>query len=212
LIVSLSRGEEFRRCLRCGANLRYELLAEQLRVRDLAREDVLELDAASPLRPILARARTYYRSYYDPAVAPGTLRSDGARMEDITRLTFPDHSLDLIVSSDVLEHVADLERALAETARVLRMGGMHVFTVPFRLRTRRRPADEPEFHGDPESAGGEGILAEWDIGPDAIEILSRPDLELFLNPVPEGYDMRFVWWAVKRPPKLPAPTGSNPER
>lgn len=206
LIVSLSPGEEVRRCLLCGANLRYELLADVLRARDLESQDVLELDAASPLRPLLMRARTYHRSYHDPKAAPGSVRADGARMEDLTRLTFPDESLDLIVSSDVLEHIADLEAAFAETARVLRPGGMHLFTVPFRERTRRRPPDEPEFHGDPEAGGGEGILTEWDIGADAAGMFGRPDLELSMS-VPQGQDRRVVWSAARR-----LPTGQSPAR
>jgi SAM-dependent methyltransferase len=203
LIVSLSPGEEVKRCLLCGANLRYEMLAEQLRALDLARLDVLELDPGSPLRRLASGARSYTRSFFSPTAVPGSLGPGGARCEDITRLTFPDASLDLIVSSDVLEHVPDLPGAFAETARVLRMGGSHLFTVPPRESTRRRPADEPEFHGDPLDAGG--ILAEWDIGPDAPTVFGRPDLLLSIVAGPEGADRRVVWRADKQAANRRAP-------
>ena len=48
------------------------------------------------------------------------LRSAGAaRSEDLTRLTYPDNSFDLILTSETLEHVPDLNAALCEIHRVL---------------------------------------------------------------------------------------------
>ena len=195
MIVSLSPGEEVKRCLLCGANLRYEMLAGELRKLDLGRLEVLELDPSSPLRGLLKEAKRHLRTFYTPGVAPGTEGPAGARCEDITRLTLPDASLDLVVSSDVLEHVPDLGAAFAETARVLRPGGQHLFTVPPRERTRRRPADDPEYHSDPLDP--KGILAVWDIGPDAPAHFDRPDLKLEIAAGPEGVDRRLVWRARK---------------
>jgi SAM-dependent methyltransferase len=43
---------------------------------------------------------------------------------DATRMDFPDASFDLLVSRAALEHVAPIERALAEMARVVRPGGL----------------------------------------------------------------------------------------
>jgi 2-polyprenyl-6-hydroxyphenyl methylase/3-demethylubiquinone-9 3-methyltransferase len=42
-------------------------------------------------------------------------------------LPFPDAAFDLVSCCDVLEHVRDLDRVIAETARVLRPGGLYVF-------------------------------------------------------------------------------------
>jgi len=47
------------------------------------------------------------------------------------RLSFPDESFDVVISSDVFEHIPDPYRAHREVARVLKKGGRHVFTVPF---------------------------------------------------------------------------------
>src|SRR6266508_5153019 len=52
------------------------------------------------------------------------------RNEDLECLTFPDGSIDLFVTQDVMEHVLDPVKAFAEIARVLRPGGAHVFSVP----------------------------------------------------------------------------------
>lgn len=48
------------------------------------------------------------------------------------RLPFADASADLVVSRTVLEHVADVGRFVAESARVLRPGGYAVHLVPCR--------------------------------------------------------------------------------
>ena len=151
--------EEYRKCMLCTANLRYEMQAEYLRDNFVPQKlDILELDPNSCLRPILQRGRSYIRTYFRPGHVAGTVRDDGSVMEDITHLTFPDSSLDLIVSSDVLEHVPDVAAAFRESYRVLRRGGVHVFTVPLEPRTFQRAAfengelrhfAEPEYHADP---------------------------------------------------------------
>lgn len=47
-----------------------------------------------------------------------------------TALPLADCSFDLVLASDVLEHIADHETAVREIARVLRPGGRLVFSVP----------------------------------------------------------------------------------
>lgn len=46
------------------------------------------------------------------------------------RLPLASEALDLVLSNSALEHMDDLDRVLAEAARVLRPGGRLVFTVP----------------------------------------------------------------------------------
>lgn len=46
---------------------------------------------------------------------------------------FPDCSFDGVLSTDVIEHVQDQQRFLAEIARVLRPGGLAVISTPIRL-------------------------------------------------------------------------------
>ena len=72
--------------------------------------------------------------YLDAGAILGESRRVGphvVRHEDLCRLSFPDESFDLVIHADVLEHVPDFERALAELRRVTRRGGGMFFTVPF---------------------------------------------------------------------------------
>jgi len=96
-----------------------------------------------------------------PNKPPGSV-VEGFRCEDLECLTFPDTSIDLHVSQDVLEHVQRPETAFAEIARTLRPGGAHVFTVP--IVNKDRPSrmrigisdsgeisyvETPEYHMSP---------------------------------------------------------------
>lgn len=206
IILAFGEDEEFHLCLHCRANLRYEMLASHIRecYPQLEQLDVLELDFNSPLRPILLHARSYMPSFYRDNVLPGTYSENGVICQDITRLTLPDESLDLVVSSDVLEHVPDFTAALRESWRVLRSGGAHLFTVPPRAVTRRRAQIEggrvvhllePEYHLDPLSR--EGVLAFWDFGPDMADHFHQDGMSLRQVRGPAGSSSRTVWEARK---------------
>jgi SAM-dependent methyltransferase len=97
--------------------------------------------------------------------------------EDLTRLSFLPDSFDIVSTNEVLEHVPDLDRSLSEIARVLKPGGWHVGTHPFRFMSstsmvKARLVDgavslltEPEYHGDPMSDAGSLVfeIPGWDI-------------------------------------------------
>lgn len=205
LFLQFGPDEEIRTCFRCTANLRYEMQAEYLRENFHPEKlDILELDPNSCLRPFLSRGKTYTPTYFRPGHERGSINADGARMEDITNLTFHGQSLDLIVSSDVLEHVPDAQVAFRETFRVLRPGGAHVFTVPFEPKTVRRAViengqlrhlTEPEYHSDPLDP--KGILAFWHFGPDLQQQFGSSGLEFTLVKGPEGLRHSVVWLAKK---------------
>jgi len=206
LFLQFGQDEETRVCLRCTANLRYEMQAEFLRENfQPATLDILELDPNSCLRPFLEKGRTYKRTYFRPGHVAGSVRDDGSVMEDITNLTLLDASLDLIVSSDVLEHVPDASAAFRESFRVLRPGGAHVFTVPFEPLTVQRALIEkgavrhivtpPEYHADPLDAAG--ILAFWHFGADLQQQFGDTGLNFSLVKGPEGIRRSVVWQAKK---------------
>ena len=206
IFLSFSEGEEIKLCVRCRANLRYEMLAQTIResFNELSRLDVIEFDDNSPLFHILSGAKTYMRTYYSKKNILGSVRADGVYCQDITQLTLQENSVDLMISSDVLEHVSDLHLAFKETSRVLRPGGIHYFTVPLRANTKPRAEiidgslkyyAAPEYHSDPLDPAG--ILVYWDIGLDAPHYFSLPDLTLSIVKGPEGKDRRIVWKAEK---------------
>jgi len=100
--------------------------------------------------------------------------------------------------------VPDLRSAFAETARVLKPGGMHLFTVPPCAVTKRRAEfidgaiqyhETPEYHCDPLSP--KGILAFWNIGADLPVAMATPGLCFSVVAGPEGRDGRIVWCATK---------------
>jgi SAM-dependent methyltransferase len=108
---------------------------------------------------------------------------NGIRNENLECLTFSGNKFDLLINSDVLEHVNDLDKALSEIKRVLKPGGYHVFTIPVdeelqTSRTRARVVNgrlehllEPVMHGD--SIRSSGILAFRDFGGDVLDYVSR---------------------------------------
>ena len=55
------------------------------------------------------------------------------RIEDAQRLSFTDESFDKVLMSEVVEHVPEPGRAIAEAARVLRPGGLLVASTPSRF-------------------------------------------------------------------------------
>lgn len=98
----------------------------------------------------------------------------GYRNENLECLTFPDDSVDLIVTQDVLEHVFDAAAVFAEIGRVLRPGGLHVLTTPLvrelepSVRKARLQGDgavvccgEAEYHGNPIHASGALVTFHW---------------------------------------------------
>jgi SAM-dependent methyltransferase len=60
-------------------------------------------------------------------------------------LPFADGSFDTILATEVLEHVTDAERAVADAYRVLRPGGHLIVTVPYLYPTHEAPYDFRRF-------------------------------------------------------------------
>jgi SAM-dependent methyltransferase len=101
------------------------------------------------------------------SVSYGSCNGDGIRNEDLTRLSFDSDALDFILSFDVLEHVPNYKKALAECYRCLKPDGTLFFTAPFSRNSEKNivraylsQAGEvihllpPEYHGDPINSDG----------------------------------------------------------
>jgi SAM-dependent methyltransferase len=136
-------------CAWCGATLRVRRLARVLvdivpatdngdRVRSLAdwvgRDHprslrIAEINRIVGMHEQLARLPAVASSDFQPGTAPGaTIGAD--RSEDLTQLSYADGSFDIVLTSETLEHVPDLDAALSEIRRVLVPGGLHLFTIP----------------------------------------------------------------------------------
>ena len=110
-------------------------------------------------------------------------QAGGLLHEDVNSLSFNTGQFDVIVSSDVFEHVPDPLKAFSECARVLKDGGELVTTFPFERmldvsRTRARIVGEKieylaarNYHGNPIS--DEGALVYTDFGWDVLDMMKR---------------------------------------
>jgi len=56
---------------------------------------------------------------------------NGILHQNLLNLSFENSSIDIVLSSDVFEHITDPYKAHREVYRVLKKGGSHIFTVPF---------------------------------------------------------------------------------
>lgn len=91
-----------------------------------------------------------YRPWYGPlveeVVAADAAPGPGVLPVDLSRpLPLPGASFDTVLCTQVLEHVEDVEVAVAEIARVLRPGGHALVTVPFLYPTHEAPYDFQRF-------------------------------------------------------------------
>jgi SAM-dependent methyltransferase len=68
---------------------------------------------------------------------------------DVTRLPFGDASFDVVVCSEVLEHIGDNRTAVAELVRVLKPGGHLAVTVPRYWPERICWAISQAYHNEP---------------------------------------------------------------
>jgi ubiquinone/menaquinone biosynthesis C-methylase UbiE len=101
--------------------------------------DILEVGCGTGL--VLERIARFANTAKGVDLSPGMLERARARGLDVmegsaTELPFPDASFDVVCSFKVLAHVPEIERALAEMARVTRPAGTVIaeFYNPFSLR------------------------------------------------------------------------------
>ncbi len=148
-------------CLGCGANLRSRTLAAALldwfghpgTLESYCRHPrrphprLLELNEAGTLTPWLSRLRHHTLARY-PEV-------------DMQALPYPDASWDVILHSDVLEHIPDPIQALEECRRVLKTRGCLLYTVPLlpQRLTRTRRGLPPSYHGAPDDERPDWLVA-----------------------------------------------------
>lgn len=131
------------------------------------------LECSPAPRGVSSRLRTECRSYtamnYFPDEVVGK-EFEGVVNEDLQNLSFSSEAFDVFVALDVLEHIPDPAKAIAEVARVLVPNGVALLTFPVRSDVADailplallRPdgliqyLSEPEYHGNPFD--GEGSL------------------------------------------------------
>jgi SAM-dependent methyltransferase len=176
-------------CRSCNASLRYRdqaaaivaamslqgatCMAELVAESSFRALDIYEPGMIGPFRSFLGDLSSYEVSYYWPDVEPGVVRDD-YRCENLESLTYPDESFDLVLTSDIFEHVRRPWQAHREVFRVLRAGGHHIFSVPIEwpsstptstrvdvlgdLDVHLRPR---RYHGSPTDGGGSLVYTDF---------------------------------------------------
>ncbi len=113
----------------------YEYIQSEL--RSVIKKDALLLD--------VGMGPAQFRDLYDTFVVVGTdyyPYPDVRVVCDFTRpLPFLDNTFDIVIASNVLEHLPNPEEAMKEYARVLRPGGRIIGAVPFFASIHQAPYD-----------------------------------------------------------------------
>ena len=197
------------RCGGCGASLRYREQA-RLILDHFSREDsrhladlvneaefqelkIYEPGLIGPFRKLLNKLPGYCDSYFWEDVPPGEFRED-VQCQDLMNLTYGDNSFDLVLSSDIFEHVRKPFAGFQEVNRVLKPGGFHIFSIPSdhpmpSETVCRVDTSGPEdvfilprhYHGAP--MGGKSLVYT-DFGEDMVKIMAGDGIDLKMESPP----------------------------
>jgi SAM-dependent methyltransferase len=150
---------EIHRCKNCGDTPVVYLQEQNTPVYEL-------------LRKRIAGIKLFGSEYLGSDHAPGETYN-GVRHENAQALSFPDSSIDILSSNEVLEHVPDPQAAMRECCRVLKSGGRFYLTIPFHTdRDLNEPRAEivagkirhilpAEYHGNPLSDRGSLVFTDF---------------------------------------------------
>ena len=151
------------RCTNCAASLRYReqarvILAHYSRSRschigDLSKERefcklrIYEPGLIGPFRKYFEPLGHYLTSYYWSDTPTGEF-NEGVQCQDLTQLTYDEASFDLVLTSDIFEHVRHPFDGFQEVNRVLKPGGMHIFSIPVQHPMRSKTVFRVDTSGD----------------------------------------------------------------
>lgn len=82
---------------------------------------------------MLQGEKTYFQRHNIPYISADLYAPEAHIKEDLTKLSFADASVDVLICHHVLEHVDNVEKALSEIHRVLRPDGIAVLSVPMNM-------------------------------------------------------------------------------
>lgn len=166
-------GTHFReelRCIRCFCPERNRavMCAMDENVPEWRKVKVHE---ASPYGPLSRKLRIECKGYSSSTYLPDH-KQQAQDHQDLQCLSFSDESFDAFVSQDVLEHINDPIKAIKEIHRVLKPGGVHIWTVPYYPSSPTLKCAEiksghivhhetPEYHGDPLDPDGALVFTRW---------------------------------------------------
>lgn len=103
-------------------------------MRTLAESSTERLEVGPGLRPRLPIEGTRFLDISRRALEHLRRRGADTVVAEVTSLPFPDQRFDLVGAFDIIEHVADDGHVFSELSRVVKDGGVFVFSVPLHAR------------------------------------------------------------------------------
>ncbi|TNJ45775.1 class I SAM-dependent methyltransferase [Tamlana fucoidanivorans] len=165
------------KCNNCGCIPRERALMQVIK-KQYPNWEYLTIHESSPGNrghSVLLRQKVdnYIQTHYFPNKKLGGL-VNGYRNENLEQQTFEEECFDLVVTSDVMEHIYHPDQAFKEIHRTLKQGGAHVFSVPLvnKHKTSERWANlgdngvleflqEPDWHDNPIDKKGSPVTFHW---------------------------------------------------
>ena len=167
---------DFYRCQKCGSIPRNRALMYVLKkcVPDLKEKKIHESSPTDFLKEQrIKEYPNYSYSYFYPNLSLGqTLDVGNASNQNLEKITFEDNTFDVFITEDVMEHVFRPIDVYKEIYRVLKRGGVYIFTTPIYLfsKTRARVKWDGEkwinilpeiYHGNPIDKNGSLVTYDW---------------------------------------------------
>jgi SAM-dependent methyltransferase len=163
-------------CLNCHSIPRQRALSYILD-RHIHDWESYTIHESSPSNDFIKRyCKAYSSSQYFQDINPGE-EKDGIKCENLENLTFADSTFDIFITQDVFEHIFNPDIASKEIMRVLKPGGIHLFTTPKNHTIKKsypraklnqngtiEHLYEEQYHGNPIGDGRS--LVTWDYGND----------------------------------------------
>lgn len=166
-------------CHHCGSSARNRAVSKLvLSECDPAGKSIRSMKADKDMKGYIAsgygaladilKTKNFTTSEYFENTVLGSVRG-GIRCEDLTNLSFSDGIFDIVISESVHEHVNDPFKSFAQVNRVLKKGGIYLFTVPFesagetvfRARPDGTPVMPAQYHIDPLKPRGALVYTQF---------------------------------------------------
>lgn len=181
-------------CPFCNSSMRSRLLADMIlrtfNLPDISLNDWVKLPVSQKLSVAevsqAGNLHEYLNQLQNLSYSENDSNDPNIALQDLTKLSYLDNSFDLLIHSEVIEHIADFESALKESLRVINQSGCVIFTTPVLWsRNSLQVADKingeivshatPSFHG----AGEAFNRVFWEWGGDFVEICEK--LEVYFD-------------------------------
>ena len=159
---------------------------------------VAEINSCANLHDKLSKIKNLkFSEYYDQSEQISKNRIfEGINHEDIMNLSYSDESFDLVLHSETLEHISDPAKAINECLRVLKDGGICIFTIPIiwnrvsrsRLNTKGELTKPFSYHGDSDSE----YPVIFEFGNDIDDVLKQQVKCLAFEPRAQSYVFAII--------------------